>query len=87
MQLNTAITLTVGGEIINLTNIDVVIMDYNTKKLVVARLAPFLKPLLLWKGEEYDSIGDYTQSQVENKILELLGEDIQQSLQSLIIQE
>lgn len=87
MQLNTAITLTVGGETINLTTIDVVIMDYNTKKLVVARLAPFFKPLLLWKGEEYDSIGDYTQSQVEAKILELLGEDIQRSLQSLIIQE
>lgn len=30
--------------------------------------------LVLWQGDEYDAIGDYTQEQVESRVLELLGD-------------
>ena len=31
-------------------------------------------PLTLWQGDEYDAIGDYTQAQVEARVLEVLGD-------------
>jgi hypothetical protein len=43
----------------------------------------FVKPLTLWKNEEYFLIGDYTQKQVEDRILELLSPDIKRSLWNL----
>lgn len=43
-----------------------------------------IKPLVLWSGEEYDTIGDYTQNQAEQKVLELLGPNIQEKLQTMM---
>jgi hypothetical protein len=40
-------------------------------------------PLKLWQGAEYDSIGDWTQKQAESRVLEVLGNDIQRSLNDL----
>lgn len=85
MLLNNPISLTVNNELITLTSLDVVIMDIKSKKLVIVRLAPFLKPIVLWKNQEYDNIGDYTQDQAENKLLEIFGQNIQEYLQSLVM--
>lgn len=85
MLLNDPIVLTINNELITLTSLDVVIMDIASKKLVLVRLAPFLKTIILWKHKEYDDIGDYTQAQVENRMLEIFGENIQEYLQSLVI--
>lgn len=43
-----------------------------------------IKPLVLWSGEEYDNIGDYTQSQAEDRVLELLGSNIEETLASMM---
>lgn len=85
MQLPQSVTLNIHGEEITLDNLDFVIIDHPSKKAVLVRLAPFLRMILLWKENEYDTIGDYTQAQVENKILEILGEDLQTKLQSLVL--
>lgn len=85
MLLNNEVTLLVDNQDFKLSSVDVVIIDDSSRKIVLVKLAPFLKPLLLWKGNHYDGVGDYTQNQVENKILELLGEDQQSVLQSLVI--
>lgn len=37
----------------------------------------------LWKNEDYDSAGDYTQNQLENRLLEVLGENLQDGPQNL----
>ena len=58
-------------------------IDSPSTKLVNAHINPFPLPLNLWKGEEYDKIGDWTQKQAEEKIFELLGKDIQASLNKL----
>jgi len=68
-----------------LTSLDMTIMDSSAQRTCVARFARFQKPLLLWHGDAYDEAGDYTQADAEARALELLGEDIQASLQDLFL--
>ena len=86
MQLNNPVTLNVYGDQVTMSELHVMIMDDSSRKLVLTKVAPFLSPLLLWKGEEYSMIGDYTQEQVEQRIIEILGNNPQEKLQSLVIQ-
>lgn len=72
-----------SGNSITLTHLDIILMDHNARKTVFAKLAPCPKPLILWRGGQYDEVGDYTQAQAEDRIKELLGDDIQASLQEL----
>jgi hypothetical protein len=62
------------------------ILDDPSKKTVEVRFnfAPF--GIILWTGYFYDKAGDYTQKDVENKILETLGNDIEQTLTKLFKQ-
>jgi hypothetical protein len=71
------------GNSVVIQQLDIVLMDHNARKIVFARLAPCPKPLILWRNAEYDEAGDYTQEDAENRIKELLGSDIQASLQEL----
>ena len=70
---------------ITLTELDITIVDNKKRKIVEARIRPCPYPLTLWKGADYDSAGDYTQSQVENRVLELLGNDIKLGLENLFV--
>lgn len=84
MKLNNPITINVGsGDPLILNELDVVIFDHQSRKLVIAKIHPVANPLPLWRGEDYDNVGDYTQAQVDERILELLGEDVQSGVQSL----
>jgi hypothetical protein len=59
-----------------ISEFEVVTIDDNKRKIVMAHLRPLrCRPLLLWKDAEYDAAGDYTQAEVEARILEKLGED------------
>jgi hypothetical protein len=84
MELVTPVTLTVNGAELVLERLDLVFIDDSARKLVLARLHPALRPLMLWRGDAYDAVGDWTQAQAEAKILELLGENQQETLQSLV---
>ena len=86
MILNSAVNLTVNNEQIEMSNLDIFIMDHQSRKIAFAKIAPFLQPIILWKGDEYDSVGDYTQAQVEEKINQVLGDNPQEVLQSLVMQ-
>jgi hypothetical protein len=70
---------------ITLNSLDVVLIDSSSKKIVVAQIRPCPRPLVLWENEAYDSIGDYTQNQAENRILELLGDNPTETLQNLFV--
>jgi len=87
MILQTPIMLMINNEQVETSNLDIILIDHQSRKLVLARLGPMLAPLVLWNKEAYDSVGDYTQAQVEDRILELLGDNPQYKLQSLIISE
>ena len=52
-----------------------VLIDNANGKAVTALLLPSSVTLSLWSGEAYDQIGDYTQSQAESRVLEVLGDD------------
>jgi hypothetical protein len=84
MQLPTSVTLTVDAEELTLTQLEPVLIDDSAHKLVLARLHPALRPLLLWRGQAYDAAGDWTQAQAEAEIALQLGEDQQSALQALV---
>ena len=70
---------------ITLTELDVTIIDNAKRKRCEAIVRPCPYPLELWKGDAYDAAGDYTQDQVEARILELLGDDPKSVLESLFL--
>jgi len=78
MKLDNTITIDLGsGDPLVLNDLDVVIFDHQSRKLVLAKVHPSANLLPLWRGPDYDAIGDYTQAQVEAKIKELLGENLE----------
>jgi hypothetical protein len=68
---------------ITLTSLDVTLVDNATRRICEARIRPCPQPLVLWRDAAYDAVGDYTQSQAEARILELLGEDVAARLEGL----
>lgn len=55
--------------------LNVTIMDNAERRQVAAMILPCPRPLPLWSGDEYTAVGDYTQSQAEARVLEVLGSD------------
>lgn len=70
---------------ITLSELDVTIIDNSKRKRCEARVRPCPYPLVLWEKAAYDAAGDYTQAQVEARVLELLGSDIKAGLESLFV--
>lgn len=66
-----------------LTHLNVTIIDNAMAKRCIVQMAPFTRQLPLWINEEYDAAGDYTQADVEARILELLGDDLKAGLEAL----
>ena len=66
-----------------LSKLDVTTIDNSERRSCVARIAPCPFLLTLWEGAAYDKAGDYTQSDVEARVLELLGKDIKAGLEKL----
>lgn len=69
---------------ITLTELKCIIIDDVQKKECSVRIIPFPKPLVLWDGNDYDNIGDYTQAQVDARILEKLGTNPAEVLKTLM---
>jgi hypothetical protein len=69
---------------ITLNELKLLILDDVNKKTCCVRITPFPKPLLLWSGSEYDAAGDYTQAQLEARVLEVLGNDPANVLKTLV---
>lgn len=96
MRLNNPVTIQPpsftrkSGEVrtfnpVTLDELDITIMDNSIRKNVVVHIRPCPKPLTLWEGDAYDAIGDYTQAQVETRVMELLGSDIKLALEALFV--
>ena len=94
MQLNNTITITPPpftnniGQIINptplvLDSLDLVFNDNVKTKTVYAIVIGVPNSILLWSGDQYDNIGDWTQVQAENRLMDLLGDDPAAKLRSL----
>jgi hypothetical protein len=61
-------------------------VDAAALRRVQVQMRPFMRPLTLWEGDAYTAAGDYTQEQVEARVLELLGSDPKAVLEGLYIQ-
>lgn len=58
--------------------IDTLIVSYSdtpSNKTVLAHIDKIPQPILLYAGTDYDTIGDWTQTQAEQRLLQLLGDD------------
>ena len=63
--------------------LNVTILDNATRKFCAAQIHLIPQPLVLWQGDAYDAAGDYTQAQVEARVLEVLGSDVKAGLEAL----
>jgi hypothetical protein len=70
---------------ITLSELDITLIDNNKRKRCEVRIPPCPYSLLLWTNNDYDAIGDYTEAQVEARVLELLGSDIKAGLEALFV--
>jgi hypothetical protein len=64
-----------NGQTVTRDTFNVVLTDDSKNRRAVAQLLPVSKPFTLWQGDAYDEAGDYTQSQAEARLLEVLGTD------------
>ena len=48
-----------------------IVDDYSRKK-IIAHTRSFLGTVVLWEGEEYDSVGQWTDLDVKNRIIEIV---------------
>jgi hypothetical protein len=94
MQLNNTITITPPpftnnlGQVtypdpLVLHKLDLVLTDNIKTKTVYASIIGIPSPIILWSGEDYDHIDDWTQVQAENKLLEILGNNPSETLRAL----
>lgn len=68
---------------IALNELGLIFMDNVKSKIIQVNIAGIPMPLILWSGNDYDAIGDWTQAQAESKITELLGDNPAVKLRSL----
>lgn len=83
IPLDNPIELKIPDKTIILSHLEVIFHDDIDHKIVTATIKNIPGYLVIWKDEEYSGIGDWTQSQAENKLLEILGSDIASKLRSL----
>lgn len=60
---------------LTLNSLDITIIDSPVRRTVSVAIRPCPLPLVVWQGDAYDAAGDYTQAQLEARVLELLGSD------------
>ena len=83
MLLATPVTLEVLGETLILNALRPTFVDNTERRVVLAQLYANARPLVLWRDAAYDAVGDWTEAQAAARIIELLGENQQASLQAL----
>ena len=94
MQLSSPVTITPPsftrstGEVrtfqpITLTELDITTIDNAKRKSCVAQIRHCPRPIVLWENAAYDAAGDYTQAQVEARVLAVLGTDVKAGLEKL----
>jgi len=74
MQLSAPVTIQLpSGAVETRSEFYLVVTDNSSAKTIHAMMFPTHRRFLLWSGAGYDSIGNWTQAQVEAQVLEMLG--------------
>jgi hypothetical protein len=93
MKLNSSISISpppiinnigqvIYPNILVLDSLDLVFTDNAKNKTISVSIVGIPTPITLWSGSEYDAVGDWTQSQAEAKLTEMLGDDPAKMLRS-----
>jgi ABC-type phosphate transport system substrate-binding protein len=61
------------------------IVDNSESKTVAAVFKGLQKPMILWAGADYDSIGNWTQEQADARIIEILGSNPAEVFTSMLV--
>lgn len=48
-------------------------VDFPEQKKVIVHIEELDQPVVLWEGDSYDAIGEWTNSDVQSKLAELYG--------------
>ncbi len=77
-----------SGKIINpppitLSSLEFIYVDNSKFKNISAQIFSLQAHITLWQGSEYDIIGDWTKSQADQKIKDILGDDPATYIRSL----
>lgn len=75
--------ISIASKTFTLSEIFPLIIDDQKNKVCRVFLRPAPRPIVIWEGETYDNAGDYTQEQVENRILQILGDETKEKIQAL----
>ena len=60
-----------------------IINDNPKSKTIAVVIPPLPISIVLWSGNDYDLIGDWTQAQADARLLEILGDDPSKKIRSL----
>jgi hypothetical protein len=83
IELKNPIEISICEKKILISKLFLSVYDYEIEKKVYVKINNSRHKLLLWSGTVYDLAGDYTRKQVEDRVLELLGEDISKEISKL----
>jgi hypothetical protein len=86
ITFNPPLNVVVTDKTLTISELPLVTIDVQRTKTVKVQSAPFYKTVTLWEGAAYDAAGDYTQSQVEARFLEILGSDPASELSKLYVE-
>ena len=75
---------TINPPPITLTGFDYSVNYNNTRKSARANLINLPISITLWKGKDYDAAGQFTDTDVEDRITTILGDNPQETLQALL---
>lgn len=65
---------------VTLDSIDYTVTYDNTRRRAIAIIKKIGLPLVLWEGDDYDSVGQFTDEDVENRVEELIGPNYAQGI-------
>lgn len=68
---------------VKLDQLNLVFIDNPMSRTISAQVSPLPINIIIWSGSEYDLIGDWTKSQAEKKIENILGNDPAKYIRSL----
>lgn len=66
------------------TSIDYSVGYDNRKKVAYIKIDGFPLPVVLWSGEDYDKAGQFTDTDVDSRVMSLIGKDPEKFLNSLV---
>ena len=68
---------------ITISSIDYFVTYDNSARRAMAIIKQVGRPIVLWQGDAYDAAGQFTDSEVEARLTEILGKDPAATISSL----